>query len=73
MVPFMVTTPFTGFIAAALGGVDYSLFIGLPVSAVLYLFFCRSLDLTTEFRMSDAEGKMPVAHAMSQSEISTDD
>jgi hypothetical protein len=49
------------------------LFIGLPVSAVLYLFFCRSLDLATEFRMSDAEGKMPVAHAMSQSEISTDD
>ena len=73
MVPFMVTTPFTGFIAAALGGVDYSLFIGLPVSAVLYLFFCRSLDLATEFRMSDAEGKMPVAHAMSQSEISTND
>lgn len=49
------------------------LFIGLPVSAVLYLFFCRSLDLATEFRMSDAEGKMPVAHAISQSEISTDD
>ena len=49
------------------------LFIGLPVSAVLYLFFCPSLDLATEFRMSDAEGKMPVAHAISQSEISTDD
>ena len=49
------------------------LFIGLPVSAVLYLFFCRSLDLATEFRMSDVEGKMPVTHAISQSEISTDD
>jgi NCS1 family nucleobase:cation symporter-1 len=72
MVPFMVTAPFTGFLAAAFGGVDYSLFIGLPVSAVLYLLFCRSLDLTTEFRMSDAEGKMPVAHDTAKRAMSTD-
>ncbi|WP_427132073.1 purine-cytosine permease family protein [Pseudarthrobacter sp. S9] len=56
MVPFMVTAPFTGFIAAAAGAVDYSVFVGLPVAAVLYLSFCRSLDLTTEIQLSKAEG-----------------
>ena len=34
MIPFMVTDPFTGFGAEALGGVDYSLFIGLAVSGI---------------------------------------
>ena len=38
MVPFMVTTPFTGFVAKALGGVDYSIFIGLPVAGLLYMY-----------------------------------
>ena len=56
MVPFMVTVPFTGFIAAAWGGVDYSLFIGLPVGGVIYLVLCRSLDLATERRMVAEEG-----------------
>ena len=62
MVPFMVTTPFTGFAADALGGVDVSMFVGLPVAGLLYLYFCRSLDLAAEQRMVDAEGILPVAH-----------
>jgi len=60
MVPFMVTTPFVGFIAAKLDSVDYSLFVGLPVAAVLYLVLCRSLDLAKERDMVRAEGILTV-------------
>jgi nucleobase:cation symporter-1, NCS1 family len=62
MVPFMVTTPFVGFAAAALGGVDISIFVGLPVAGLLYLYFCRTLDLDSERRMVDEEGILPAAH-----------
>lgn len=62
MVPFMVTTPFTGSAANALGGVDLSMFIGLPLAGLLYWWFCRSLDLVTESRLVDEEGVLPVAH-----------
>jgi hypothetical protein len=56
MIPFMVTDPFTGFGAAALGGVDYSLFIGLAVSGAIYLLLARTLDLTAERRLVAKEG-----------------
>ena len=59
MVPFMVTTPFTGSAAAALGGVDYSMFVGLPLAGALYVLLCRSLDLETERRLVEAEGLLP--------------
>ena len=56
MVPFMVTTPFTGFAAVALGGVDCSLFVGLPLAGLLYWWLCRDLDLAGERRMVAQEG-----------------
>ena len=56
MTPFMVTTPYTGFLAKHLSDVDYSMFIGLPVAGLLYLVLCRSLDLDTERRMVAGEG-----------------
>ena len=56
MVPFMVSGPYTGFLAKMLDSADYSMFIGLPVSGLLYLFFCRSLDLEAERRIVDEEG-----------------
>jgi nucleobase:cation symporter-1, NCS1 family len=62
MLPFVVTTPFTGFLATRLGGVDYSIFVGLPVAGFLYLWLCRDLDLAAERRMVDEEGILPVAH-----------
>lgn len=62
MVPFMVTTPFTGPIATALGGVDYSMFVGLPVAAVLYLVLCRGLDLAVERRLAEEEGILADLH-----------
>jgi purine-cytosine permease-like protein len=61
MVPFMVTGPFTGPIAAALGGADYTMFVGLPVAGLLYLLFCRSLDLEAERRIVAEEGILDLA------------
>jgi len=62
MVPFFVTVPFTGPIASALGGVDYSLFIGLPVSAGLYFWLTRNLDLKREKALAEAEGNLSTKH-----------
>lgn len=61
MIPFFVTTPFVGFIAKAAGSVDYSLFVGLPVSAIVYFFLAKSLDLAKERAMAQAEGNLTSA------------
>jgi NCS1 family nucleobase:cation symporter-1 len=56
MIPFFsVGTLFVGFIAKSLDGADISLFVGLPVSAVLYWVFCRSLDVEAETRVAEEE------------------
>ena len=55
MVPFFVTTPYVGVIAKKLSNVDYSLFVGLVVSAVVYLVLARGLDLEKEIKMAAAE------------------
>ncbi|MCP9950964.1 purine-cytosine permease family protein [Actinomadura madurae] len=59
MVPFMVTTPFTGFLARQLGGVDYSIFVGLPVAGGLYWLLTRNLDRTREEAMVRDEALLP--------------
>jgi NCS1 family nucleobase:cation symporter-1 len=56
MVPFFVTSQFTGWIAKSLDSVDYSIFVGLPVAGLLYLWLSRDLDLTKEVRMAREEG-----------------
>lgn len=43
MIPFFATHVFTGPVAKALGGADISMLIGLPVSALAYLWLCRDL------------------------------
>lgn len=48
MIPFFVTPVYTGPVARALGGADVSMLIGLPVSALVYWWACRSLDLSDE-------------------------
>ncbi len=56
MIPFFsVGTLFTGFIAKKLGDADISLFIGLPVAAILYFVFSRSIDIEAETRIALAE------------------
>ena len=62
MTPFMVPTPFTGFIAHSLENVDYSIFVGLAVASVLYLAFTRSLDLGAERELVRAEGLVSGIH-----------
>ncbi|MGW1563056.1 purine-cytosine permease family protein [Streptomyces sp. NPDC002144] len=62
MIPFVVTTPFTGFAASALDGVDCTMFVGLPVAGLSYLLLCRSLDLPAERRVVEEEGVLDLAH-----------
>ncbi|MFI6492511.1 purine-cytosine permease family protein [Streptomyces sp. NPDC050564] len=58
MVPFFsVGTLYVGPIADALGGADIALFIGLPVSAVLYWLLTRSIDVDAEARLAEAEAE----------------
>jgi purine-cytosine permease-like protein len=58
MVPFFVTAPYVGVIAKNLSSVDYSLFVGLLVSAVVYLLLARGIDLEKEAKMAAAEGHL---------------
>lgn len=56
MIPFFsVGTLFVGPAAKALDGADISLFIGLPVSALLYWWLTRSIDVEAETRIAEAE------------------
>jgi NCS1 family nucleobase:cation symporter-1 len=62
VVGFLAMTPFfniagfyEGFISKAMGGVDISLFIGLPVAAVLYWLFTRGLDVKAEQALADKQ------------------
>lgn len=50
MVPFFSIGLYTGPVARALGGVDISILIGLPVAAGIYLLACRSMDLDADRR-----------------------
>ena len=64
MIPFFSTPGlYVGPIAKALGGADIAMLVGLPVSAGVYLWACRSIDLEHDRRRAaaadvglDAEG-----------------
>ncbi|MFE2061370.1 purine-cytosine permease family protein [Streptomyces sp. NPDC059467] len=59
MIPFFsVGTLFVGPAAKALDGADISLFVGLPVSALLYWWLTRSIDVEAETRVAEAEAEM---------------
>lgn len=62
MIPFFVTGPYVGPIAQSLGSVDYSIFVGLPVSAIVYLLLAKSIDLKKEESMARAEGNLTTKH-----------
>ena len=55
MLPFLSTSKYTGFVAAALGGADISMFIGLPVAGILYWILAKSVDVEGETRIAQAE------------------
>ena len=50
MIPFFSTGLYTGPVARALGGVDLSMLVGLPVAAGIYLLTCLSIDLEADRR-----------------------
>jgi len=50
MIPFVSTGFYMGPIARLLQGADVAMLVGLPVSAVIYLLACRSMDIETEMR-----------------------
>ncbi|MFM1825656.1 MAG: hypothetical protein RLZZ37_291 [Actinomycetota bacterium] len=62
MIPFFVTGPYVGPIAQSLGSVDYSIFVGLPVSAIVYLLLAKGIDLKKEESMARAEGNLTTKH-----------
>jgi purine-cytosine permease-like protein len=54
MIPFFSTGLFTGPIAAALHGADVAMLVGLPVSALVYIWCCRSMDLRQDRLQAEA-------------------
>jgi len=54
MIPFFSTSVYTGPIASNLGG-DFSLFVGLPVSAILYWVLARNVDVAAERKLAAEE------------------
>jgi NCS1 nucleoside transporter family len=52
MIPFFSTGMYTGPVAAALGGADIAMLVGLPLSAIVYIWACRSLDLEADRRQA---------------------
>jgi nucleobase:cation symporter-1, NCS1 family len=54
MIPFFSTALYTGPIASRLGGADLAMLVGLPVSALVYIAACRSLDTEGDRRRARA-------------------
>jgi NCS1 nucleoside transporter family len=64
MMPFFSTGLYSGWVANAAHGADYSLFVGLPVSAVLYWWLCRSIDTDAEARLAEEQADVLEREAM---------
>jgi NCS1 family nucleobase:cation symporter-1 len=55
MIPFFsIPGLYVGPVANALGGADVAMLVGLPVSTIVYLWACRSLDLEADRRRAEA-------------------
>ena len=54
MIPFFSTGIYTGPVARALGEADLAMLVGLPVSTIVYLVACRSLDIDAEVQRAAA-------------------
>ena len=64
MMPFFSTGLYSGWVANAAHGADYSLFVGLPVSAVLYWVLSRSIDTAAERRLAEEQADILEREAM---------
>jgi purine-cytosine permease-like protein len=54
MIPFFSTESWKGPVARMLGGADIAMLIGLPVSALVYIGACRSLDVVADRQRAHA-------------------
>jgi NCS1 family nucleobase:cation symporter-1 len=54
MIPFFSTGLYTGPVARVLGGADVAMLVGLPVSTIVYLLACRSMDFAADRRLAEA-------------------
>ncbi|HEY3655459.1 MAG TPA: cytosine permease [Steroidobacteraceae bacterium] len=54
MIPFFSTESWKGPVAKALGGADIAMLVGLPISALVYIWACRSMDLEADRRQAFA-------------------
>jgi NCS1 family nucleobase:cation symporter-1 len=57
MTPFFSTGLYSGPIANAAHGADYSLFVGLPVSGILYWLLARDIDVDAEAAVAEREAE----------------
>jgi nucleobase:cation symporter-1, NCS1 family len=64
MLPFFSTGLYSGWVANAANGADYSLFVGLPVSAILYYVLSRSIDVDAETRLAEEQADILEREAM---------
>jgi purine-cytosine permease-like protein len=64
MLPFFSTGLYSGWVANAANGADFSLFVGLPVAGILYWVLCRNLDVEAEARLAAAEQEQVEEEAM---------
>jgi purine-cytosine permease-like protein len=64
MLPFFSTEHYSGWVANAAGGADFSLFVGLPVAGLLYWWLCRSLDTASERRLAEEQADVLEREAM---------
>jgi len=65
MIPFFsIGTAFEGWVASAAEGADFSLFVGLPVSGILYWVLSRNLDVDAEAALAAREADTLEAEAL---------
>jgi nucleobase:cation symporter-1, NCS1 family len=64
MVPFFSTGLFSGWVANAAHGADFSLFVGLPVSGLLYWVLSRNIDVAAEQAVAEREADALEREAM---------
>jgi NCS1 family nucleobase:cation symporter-1 len=56
MIPFFsIGTAFQGWVAHAAKGADFSLFVGLPISGILYYVLTRNIDVAAEARLAEEQ------------------
>jgi purine-cytosine permease-like protein len=64
MTPFFSTEHYSGWVANAAHGADFSLFVGLPVAGLLYWLLSRSIDTEAERRLAEEQAGILEREAM---------